>query len=95
MPFTIKRYKTRAKWKKYKSCVGKVESKGTAVNPHAVCRKSVYGTKKNDVPDKFKDLTDHQKMIVYRNFEKQKQLFPAYKKLNIVQFYEGTKNPYK
>jgi len=46
MPFTIKRYKTKAKWNKYKSCVGKVEKKGTAVNPHAVCRKSVYGTKK-------------------------------------------------
>jgi hypothetical protein len=44
MPFSVKRYGTRKKWTKYKSCVKKVKKKGTAVNPYAVCRKSVYKT---------------------------------------------------
>lgn len=34
------------KRKKYRRCVNKVKKKGTAVNPYAVCRASVYGKKK-------------------------------------------------
>jgi len=68
MPFTIKRYKTKAKWNKYKSCVGKVKKKGTAVNPHAVCRKSVYGTKNKEETEEYflgKDPRKHKDYKFY------------------------------
>ena len=50
MPFTKKRYETKAKWKKYKSCVKKVRKKKVKrkVNPYAVCRTSIYEIKKCD-----------------------------------------------
>ena len=46
MPYTKKRYGSKKTWKKYKRCVRKVKKKGTAKNPYAVCRKSVYRRKK-------------------------------------------------
>jgi len=46
MPYTKKRYGSKAKWKKYKSCVKKVKKKGKVKSPHAICRASVYGKKK-------------------------------------------------
>ena len=45
MPYSKKRYGTRAKYKKYRRCVEKVKRKKVK-SPHAVCRASVYGKKK-------------------------------------------------
>jgi len=45
MPYTKKQYKTKAKWKKYKSCVKKVKSKGKVKSPQAICRSSIYKKK--------------------------------------------------
>jgi len=41
MPFSVKRYGTRAKMNKMKRCVKAVGTKGK-VNPYAVCRASIY-----------------------------------------------------
>lgn len=46
MPYSKKRYGTKAKWKKMKRCVKTVSKKSKGVNPFAVCRKSIYGKKK-------------------------------------------------
>lgn len=46
MPFSKKRYGTKAKWKKMKKCVKEVSKKNRKVNPFSVCRVSVYGKKK-------------------------------------------------
>jgi hypothetical protein len=48
MPFSKARYGTRAKFSKMKRCVKKVGTKGK-VNPHAVCRASIYP--KNETRD--------------------------------------------
>lgn len=44
MPFSVKRYGTRAKFAKMKRCVKAVKAKSTKVNPYAVCRSSIYHT---------------------------------------------------
>jgi len=46
MPYTKKRYGSKEKWKKYKRCVRKLKKKSTIESPYAVCRKSIYGVKK-------------------------------------------------
>lgn len=46
MPYTRKRYGTKAKYKKYRRCVRKVKKKGGVKSPHAICRATVYGKKK-------------------------------------------------
>lgn len=47
MPYSKKRYGTRAKYKKYQSCVRKVKAKDKRVkSPHAICRTAIYGKKK-------------------------------------------------
>lgn len=46
MPFTRKRYGTRAKYRKYRRCVRKVKRKSRVKSPYAVCRKAVYGKRK-------------------------------------------------
>jgi len=46
MPYTKKRYRSRAKWKKYKRLVRKLKKKRTVKNPYAVARVAVYGKKK-------------------------------------------------
>lgn len=46
MPYSKKRYGSKKKYKKMKSCVKKVKRKGTGVNPYAVCRASIYKKKK-------------------------------------------------
>jgi len=43
MPYTKKKYGSKAKFKKMKSCVKKVSKKRKNVNPYAVCRSSIYG----------------------------------------------------
>lgn len=48
MPYTKKRYESKAKYKKYKRCVKKVKAKDRKVkSPHAVCRAAIYGKKGN------------------------------------------------
>ena len=47
MPFSVKRYGTRAKFAKMKRCVSKVSASGSRVNPYAVCRSSIYNKDKN------------------------------------------------
>jgi hypothetical protein len=43
MPYSPKRYGSRAKWRSYKRCVSKVRAKSRGkVNPYAVCRASIY-----------------------------------------------------
>ena len=44
MPYSKKRYGSKSKWKKYKSCVRKVKS--GVRNPYAVCRKTIFGKKR-------------------------------------------------
>lgn len=46
MPFSVKRYGTRAKMNKMKRCVKSVKAKTTKVNPYVVCRASIYKNKK-------------------------------------------------
>ena len=46
MPYSKKRYGSKTKYKKYKSCIRKVKKKGKKVNPYAVCRKSLYKKRK-------------------------------------------------
>ncbi len=46
MPYSKKRYESKAKYKKFKRCVKKVEKKGGVKSPHAVCRAAIYGKKK-------------------------------------------------
>jgi hypothetical protein len=46
MPFTKKRYGTKAKYKKMKKCVRLVK-RNKKVNPYAVCRASIYRKKKS------------------------------------------------
>lgn len=45
MPYSKKRYGSKAKYGKYKRCVKKVGRKSKSVNPYAVCRSSVYKKK--------------------------------------------------
>jgi hypothetical protein len=47
MPFSVKRYGTRAKFAKMKRCVASVSASGSKVNPFAVCRASIYPKDKN------------------------------------------------
>ena len=42
MPYSKKRYGTKAQYKKYKRCVKKVKKRGGVKSPHAVCRKAIY-----------------------------------------------------
>lgn len=46
MPYTKKRYGSKAKWRKYKRCVKKVAKKGEAYSPYAVCRAMLYGKRR-------------------------------------------------
>lgn len=46
MPYSKKRYGTKAKWEKMKRCVKAVSKNSKKVNPYAVCKSSIYGKKK-------------------------------------------------
>ena len=46
MPYSKKRYGSKAKWEKMKRCVKKVAQNNPSVNPYAVCRVAIYGKTK-------------------------------------------------
>jgi hypothetical protein len=75
MPYSRKRYGSRAKYHKYKRCVRKVARKGTAVSPHAVCRASIYGKIKGKIGEyKTKKALAEQKRLSKQSLRVERQL---------------------
>jgi len=70
MPFSVKRYGTRAKMNKMKRCVKAVGTRGK-VNPYAVCRASIYGKKSTKrFHTEHRGKTPHYQDIMTREMEK-------------------------